>query len=115
MSPKSNSPAASLADAAPVFSALGDATRLGIVLRLCDQGPMSISRLSEGTNVSRQAVTKHLRALAEAGLVRDTRSGRECIWELEPRRIEKARRYLDGISEQWDVAIGRLRKMVEDG
>jgi hypothetical protein len=56
-----------------------------------------------------------LRALAEAGLVRDTRSGRECIWELEPRRIEKARRYLDGISEQWDVAIGRLRKMVEDG
>lgn len=113
--PMSRGPsAASLVDAAPVFSALGDATRLRIVSRLCNQGPLSISRLSEGTGVTRQAITKHLHALADAGLVRDTRSGRECIWELKPRRLAAARRYLDGISAQWDDAINRLQAMVED-
>ena len=114
MSRKHSASAARLADAAPVFSALGDETRLRIVSRLCDQGPLSIARLSDGTDVTRQAITKHLHALADAGLVRDRRSGRECIWELEPRRIEKARRYLDGISAQWDDAISRLQALVED-
>jgi DNA-binding transcriptional ArsR family regulator len=114
MSRKGSASAARFADAAPVFSALGDETRLRIVSRLCDQGPLSIARLSEGNNVTRQAITKHLHALADAGLVRDRRSGRECIWELEPRRIEKARRYLDSISAQWDDAISRLQELVED-
>ena len=104
----------SLTDAAPVFAALGDATRLAVVARLCTDGPLSISRLSDSVAVSRQAVTKHLETLAEAGLVRDARHGRERIWELEPRRLEIARRELDRISAQWDAAIGRLKAFVEE-
>ena len=103
-----------LADAAPVFAALGDATRLGVVARLCADGPLSIAKLSEGAGVTRQAITKHLETLAEAGLVRDVRLGRERIWELEPRRLDAARRELDRISEQWDAAIGRLKAFVEE-
>jgi len=108
------SAAARAADAAPVFAALGDETRLRLVARLCTDGPLSTSRLSDGAEVTRQAITKHLEALAEAGLVRDSRSGRERIWELEPRRLGAARRYLDQISAQWDEAIDRLKAFVED-
>lgn len=113
MSRTSNA-AAKMADAAPVFAALGDATRLRLVARLCGDGPLSIARLSDGSGVTRQAVTKHLHSLAAAGLVRDTRSGRERIWELEPRRLEKARRCLDQIADQWDAALGRLRAFVAE-
>jgi DNA-binding transcriptional ArsR family regulator len=105
--------AARLHESAPVFAALGDETRLQIVARLCAEGPLSISRLSEGAGVTRQAVTKHLNALADAGLARNARSGREQIWELETRRLEMARRCLDHISDQWDSAINRLRTFVE--
>lgn len=97
-----------------MFAALGDTTRLAVVARLCTDGPLSIARLSEGVAVSRQAVTKHLEMLADAGLVRDTRLGRERIWQLEPRRLDVARRELDRISTQWDAALGRLRLFVED-
>jgi DNA-binding transcriptional ArsR family regulator len=75
---------------------------------------MSIARLTAGSNVSRQAITKHLRVLAGAGLVRSTRAGRESLWELEPEQIEEARRYLDQISKQWDDALERLRRAVEE-
>ena len=105
--------AAGLVDAAPVFAALGDATRLQIVARLCDGGPLSIARLTEGSRVSRQAVTKHLRALEGAGLVRSGRAGRERIWELRTTRLAQARRYLDKVSERWDGALERLRALVE--
>jgi DNA-binding transcriptional ArsR family regulator len=103
-----------LADAAPVFAALGDDTRARLVGRLCVEGPLSITSLSEGTGVTRQAVTKQLRTLGRAGLVRDSRRGRERIWELEPKRLEKARRALDQISSDWDEAINRLKAFVED-
>ena len=102
-----------LAESAPVFAALGDATRLTIVSRLCVEGPLSIARLSEDAGVTRQAVTKHLNALSDAGLVRDSWRGRERIWELEPKRLEKARRCLDQISGDWDAAISRLKTFVE--
>jgi DNA-binding transcriptional ArsR family regulator len=103
-----------LTDAAPLFAALGDETRLGVVARLCREGPLSIARLSEDADVTRQAITKHLEALAGAGLVRDTRRGRERIWELEPRRLEVARRCLERISAQWDSALERLQEFVEE-
>lgn len=103
----------SLTEAAPVFAALGDATRLAVVARLCTDGPLSIARVSEGVAVSRQAVTKHLETLAEAGLVHDTRVGRERVWQLEPRQLDVARRELDRISAQWDSALGRLAALVE--
>jgi DNA-binding transcriptional ArsR family regulator len=105
--------AAKLADAAPVFAALGDDTRLHIVARLCGDGPLSIVQLADTASVSRQAVTKHLHALQEAGLARSSRVGRERIWELQTKRLSEARRYLDQISQDWDAAIGRLKAFVE--
>ena len=113
MSRSRSAAVAQIAEAAPVFAALGDATRLRLVARLCGDGPLSIARLSDGTGVTRQAITKHLNALAAAGLARDSRSGRERIWQLEPKRLENARRCLDEIADQWDAAIGRLRAFVE--
>ena len=103
-----------LAKAAPLFAALGDETRLELVARLCASGPQSIVRLTDGTKVSRQAITKHLHALAEAGLVRSTRDGRERIWQLQTKRLSDARGYLEQISAQWDDALERLRAFVED-
>jgi DNA-binding transcriptional ArsR family regulator len=100
-------------DAAAMFAALGDATRLWLVSRLCDEGPASISRLTIGSSVTRQAITKHLHQLEAARLVRSRRHGRERLWELEQRRVESARQYLERISARWDEALERLRRMVE--
>jgi DNA-binding transcriptional ArsR family regulator len=97
-----------------VFAALGDDTRLAIVARLSADGPQSTVRLTEGSKVTRQAVAKHLQALTDAGLVRSTRDGRERIWEIQTRRLAEVRDYLDHISEQWDEAILRLRRFVEN-
>lgn len=102
-----------LADAAPVFAALGDPARLHIVSRLCNCGPLPIVRLTEGSHITRQAISKHLAALADAGLVESERSGRERVWRLQPRRLAEVRRSLDRISAQWDQAIERLRALVE--
>ncbi len=99
---------------APILAALGDESRLQIVRKLCHGGPLSITKLAEGADISRQAVTKHLHALHKAGLVRSERRSRERIWRLEPKRIERVRRYLAQISEQWDDAISRLRSAVEE-
>jgi DNA-binding transcriptional ArsR family regulator len=101
-------------ESARLFAALGDATRLRVVARLCDNGPMSIAKLTAGSNVSRQAITKHLRVMDRAGLVRSARSGRETIWRLHQERLKQARRYLDLISKQWDDALERLRQFVEE-
>ena len=98
---------------APLFAALGDETRLRLVSRLCSGGPMSITRLTEGSKISRQAITKHLRVMEGSGLVRCTRHGRESVWQLDQRRLGEARRYLEMVSEQWDGALQRLREFVE--
>lgn len=100
--------------AAPLFAALGDETRLALLMRLSTSGPGSIARLSEKAKVSRQAITKHLSVLSAAGLVRSTRRGRESVWELTPKRLAEAHVYLDRISTQWDDALDRLRAFVED-
>jgi DNA-binding transcriptional ArsR family regulator len=111
--PRRRAPPA-LGAAAPVFAALGDKTRLGLVARLCRSGPLSIARLTEGGAISRQAVTKHLHALAAAGLVLSARAGRERVWRLEPQRLDEVRRHLDAISAEWDAALARLKRFVED-
>jgi DNA-binding transcriptional ArsR family regulator len=98
---------------ARVFAALGDETRLRLLTRLCDGGPASIAKLTTGADVTRQAVTKHLRVLEGAGLVRGTREGRESLWELAPAKLDEARRCLDEIGRQWDDALGRLKSFVE--
>jgi DNA-binding transcriptional ArsR family regulator len=75
---------------------------------------MSITRLTAGSKITRQAITKHLHVMEEAGLVHSIRRGRESVWQLEQRRLEDARHYLELISKQWNNALGRLRKLVED-
>jgi DNA-binding transcriptional ArsR family regulator len=99
---------------APVFAALADETRLTLVSRLCAEGPQSIARLTEGTALSRQAVTKHLQVLADAGLAASSRAGREQRWAIEARRIAEVRRLLAQIATHWDTALTRLRSMVEE-
>lgn len=100
--------------AAPLFAALGDETRLRIVSRLCREGPLSLARLSEGASISRQAVTKHLNALSDAGIIAGERNGRMCLWRLQTARLAEVRRYLDEVSAQWDEAVDRLRDFVEN-
>ena len=106
--------AASLRKGAPVFAALGDDTRLRILARLSTDGPLSISQITSGEAVTRQAITKHLSVLADAGLVRDTRSGRERLWQLDLSPLETARMCLDLVSQRWDQRLERLRVLVED-
>jgi DNA-binding transcriptional ArsR family regulator len=114
MSPSRTEPLPGLDEAVPVFVALGDATRLGLLRRLSVEGPLSITRLSKGTGVTRQAITRHLQTLGGAGLVRDSRRGRERVWELDRTQLEEARRALDRIAAQWDDAVDRLKAFVED-
>jgi DNA-binding transcriptional ArsR family regulator len=114
MSNKRHSRSEALKTSASVFAALGDETRLSVLTKLCNGVPQSISRLTAGTNLSRQAVTKHLRVLANAGVVRSVRIGRESLFELEPQPIEELRDYLDRVSRQWDDALARLKSHVEE-
>ena len=102
-----------LDDAAPLFAALGDETRLHLVMRLAAGGPGSITDLSAHSKVTRQAITKHLVVLSDAGLVRSTRRGRERVWDLAPERLSDANEYLTRISLMWDQAINRLRAFVD--
>jgi DNA-binding transcriptional ArsR family regulator len=102
-----------LRNAAPIFAALGDETRLRLVAVLCAGGAMSIAQLTTGTQITRQAVTKHLHVLADAGLVRDIKSGRERLWEFELDKLEEAQRSLEMIAQQWDHALLQLKRAVE--
>jgi DNA-binding transcriptional ArsR family regulator len=113
MSSKRHSAAAALKTRASLFAALGDETRLSVLGRLAKGEPQSIARLTAGTRLTRQAVTKHLRVLEGAGVVRSVRVGRESRFTLEPRPIDEARAYLDVVSRQWDDALARLKAFVE--
>jgi len=98
---------------APLFAALGDATRLALIARLAPGKACSISELTRNTSLTRQAVTKHLRVLERADLVRSRRTGRENRFVLNPDPIEALKVYLDRICAQWDAALHRLRDFVE--
>ncbi len=98
---------------APVFAALGDETRLSLVAKLCRGQPRSISQLTEGSRLTRQAITKHLRVLETAGVVHSVRSGRESLFAFDPEPIEEIKKYLDVVSEQWDQVLSRLKSFVE--
>ena len=113
MSPRLRSPRAERRAYAPIFAALGDETRLALVAKLAHGEPWSITRLTEGTRLTRQAVTKHLRVLEGARIVRSTRAGRESLFELDPEPIRQVRDYADIVSAQWDEALGRLKAFVE--
>lgn len=113
MSRKARSGAAERRAYAPVFAALGDETRLALVSKLSQGEPCSIAQLTEGTQLTRQAVTKHLRVLTNARIVRSVKSGRENLFELDPAPLREVRDYADVVSTQWDSAIGRLKAFVE--
>jgi DNA-binding transcriptional ArsR family regulator len=98
---------------APIFFALGDETRLALLAKLCAGQPYSISQLTQGSRLTRQAITKHLRVLERAGLIRGVRAGRESRFQFNPAPIREAKEYLDFVSEQWDQALSRLRAFVE--
>ena len=99
---------------APIFAALADETRLALIAKLCDGRACSIAQLTEGTRLTRQAITKHLRVLEGARIVHSVRAGRESLFELDPAPIREVREYADLISEQWDQALARLKAFVED-
>ncbi|MEO8457013.1 MAG: metalloregulator ArsR/SmtB family transcription factor [Chloroflexota bacterium] len=103
-----------LAGSAPVFAALGDETRLALVARLSEGDAVSITQLTAGTDVTRQAITRHLEVLEDAGLVRGTRRGRERLWRLERAKLDIARRSLAQISDWWDEKLAALKLAVED-
>src|SRR5271167_2834135 len=111
MSPRrsAGSKARALPNYAAIFAALGDETRLRLITALCVGGAMSITQLTSGTAITRQAITKHLGVLAGAGLVRDLKVGRERLWQFDPAQVEEARRSLELIGQQWDQALARLK------
>ncbi len=98
---------------AHVFAALGDPTRLKLVAVLCAGGAFSTAQLTENTDMTRQGVTKHLQVLAEAGVVRDLKAGRERLWQLDPVQIAEAKRTLELIGQQWEIALGKLKLFAE--
>src|SRR5215469_13383628 len=98
---------------APVFAALGDETRLSLIAKLSHGRPSSISQLTHGSNLTRQAITKHLRVLESAGIVHSVRAGRQNLFEFNPAPILEIRDYLELVSAQWHQALARLKSFVE--
>src|SRR5512141_606786 len=99
---------------AHIFAALGDETRLSLIARLCRVSFQSISQLAEGTNLTRQAVTKHLQILERAGLVRSVRRGRETLFEFDATPIETMTQYLDQVSGQWGKKLNDLKEFLDE-
>ena len=99
---------------APIFAALGDPTRLRLIDQLCRRGPRSIAELTEGSGLTRQAITKHLRVLEAAELVRSVRSGRTNLFVFRADRIAGLRAYFNVVSKRWDEALARLEGVVEE-
>jgi DNA-binding transcriptional ArsR family regulator len=113
--PKSRDRHHHVATAALLFAALGDPTRLALLKCLNERGPASISTLAATfPRMTRQGVTKHLNVLAQAGIINDSRKGRECVWTVDAQRLADARRYLEGVERGWTDALARLKKHVED-
>jgi DNA-binding transcriptional ArsR family regulator len=98
---------------AAVFAALGDETRLTLLARLCDGQRYSIAELTEGTKLTRQAVTKHLRVLERVRIVHGMREGRESLFQFDPQPVIEMKDYLEQVSKQWDGALARLKSFVE--
>lgn len=98
---------------AVVFAALGDETRLSLVAALSGGEARSIAQLTGGTRMTRQAITKHLKVLENAGIVRSERAGRESLFEFDPAPLTDLQTYLERVSEQWNQVLGRLKLLVE--
>jgi DNA-binding transcriptional ArsR family regulator len=111
---RSSSAAVKIENQAHIFAALGDPTRLSLVTKLIDRKPHSISTLTAGTKITRQAITKHLAVLEDVGLVSKIKEGRESLYELDPKPLESLQEYLEVIASQWDQALHSLKAFVEE-
>jgi DNA-binding transcriptional ArsR family regulator len=98
---------------AQVFAALGDVTRLSLVQKLSSGAPLSISQLTAGSRLTRQAVTKHLGVLESVGVVHGVRAGREKRFAFDPGPVDQMKKYLEFVSLRWEEGLGRLKKFVE--
>jgi DNA-binding transcriptional ArsR family regulator len=112
--PRKDTQTADFLKAAPLFAALGDPVRLAMVTRLSGHGPLPTVQLKQSAGVSRQAITKHLQVLENAGLLQSDRIGRDRQWRMHTERLSAARDYLDQIAKQWDERLQRLRAFVEE-
>ena len=99
---------------ASIFAALGAEARLALVEKLANGPPQSISRLAQGSTLTRQAITKHLRVLEDVGVVHSVRVGRESLFEFRLEPLKELQSYLERVSEQWDQVLGRLKSFVEN-
>lgn len=102
-----------MADADAVFTALADPTRRGIYRELARGRADTASTLAASLPISRQAVAKHLAALAEAGLVESAREGRETRYRPTPAPLRDASDWLAEVGELWDARLAALGKLVE--
>lgn len=91
-----------------VFAALADPSRLEMVNRLSQQGPMTTGELTSGLGISRQAAARHVGVLESSGLVRTRREGRLAIRELDIRALEEAERWMADLGKGWDERFARL-------
>ena len=99
---------------ARLFAALGEPTRLSVVDRLSDGSEQSIAAIATGLPITRQALTKHLKVLEAAGIANSRRLGRETVYRIDPAGLVSAERWIADVSTQWDGALDRLKKHVED-
>src|ERR1700678_4215769 len=99
---------------AAAFPASGAETRPSLLMKLCDGHRYSIADLTQGTKLTRQAVTKHLRVLERVRIVLRRREGRESLFSFDPQPVMEMKVYLELVSKQWDLALGRLKKFVEE-
>lgn len=97
-------------DLGPLFDALADDTRREVMRRLSARGPSSATELSAELPVTRQAVAKHLRALAEAGLVSSELKGRERLYRLTPEPLGDAMSWMTLVGAEWDDRLERLKR-----
>jgi DNA-binding transcriptional ArsR family regulator len=96
--------------AGAVFAALADGTRRRVLQDLAARGEATATELAAGLPVSRQAVSKHLGALEEAGLVSAAREGREVLYRLEPAPLGDAMAWAAAIGARWDDRLGALAR-----
>jgi DNA-binding transcriptional ArsR family regulator len=98
---------------ASLFAALGAEARLALIEKLAYGPPQSISRLAQSSTLTRQAITKHLRVLEDAGVVHSVHIGRESLFEFRLEPLKELQSYLARVSAQWDDALVRLKSFVE--
>jgi DNA-binding transcriptional ArsR family regulator len=96
-----------------LFAALGDATRLALVAKLSGGEPRSISELTLGSALTRQAISKHLQVLENAKIVHGIRAGRENRFRFDPQPLAEIKTYLERVSAEWDETLSRLKSFVE--